>query len=123
MTVCALVATAASAQPRGHGHGGDGRAGGWHGSGGPRGGSGWHGGFGGYHPRGYGYGHYNPVPGVVGGILGGWLWRQFNQPEPEPQIVVVEPQRDVAWCMNRYRSYDPYTRTYLGFDGLRHGCP
>jgi hypothetical protein len=30
---------------------------------------------------------------------------------------------DVAYCMRRYRSYDPRSGTYLGFDGLRHPCP
>jgi BA14K-like protein len=29
----------------------------------------------------------------------------------------------VAYCMQRYRSFDPATGTYLGFDGLRHPCP
>jgi hypothetical protein len=34
----------------------------------------------------------------------------------------VEPIRGMEWCMNRYKSYDPYTKTYLGYDGERHGC-
>jgi hypothetical protein len=25
--------------------------------------------------------------------------------------------------MQTYRSYDPQSGTYLGFDGLRHPCP
>ena len=29
----------------------------------------------------------------------------------------------VAWCEQRYRSYDPATGTYLGYDGFRHACP
>jgi len=29
----------------------------------------------------------------------------------------------VAYCMQRFRSYDPASQTYLGFDGLRHPCP
>jgi hypothetical protein len=28
----------------------------------------------------------------------------------------------VAWCTARFRSYDPTTDTYRGFDGLRHRC-
>lgn len=28
----------------------------------------------------------------------------------------------VAWCLSRYRSYDPRTNTYLGYDGYRHEC-
>jgi hypothetical protein len=27
------------------------------------------------------------------------------------------------YCARRYRSYDPASGTYLGFDGLRHPCP
>ncbi|HXF88822.1 MAG TPA: BA14K family protein [Xanthobacteraceae bacterium] len=26
-------------------------------------------------------------------------------------------------CMRRFRTYDAATRTYLGFDGVRHRCP
>jgi len=28
----------------------------------------------------------------------------------------------VSWCMNRYRSYDPGSDTFGGYDGLRHRC-
>jgi hypothetical protein len=27
-----------------------------------------------------------------------------------------------AYCTNRYRSFDPKTGTYLGYDGQRHFC-
>lgn len=30
---------------------------------------------------------------------------------------------DVGYCMRRYRSYDPASGTFLGYDGLRHPCP
>jgi hypothetical protein len=29
----------------------------------------------------------------------------------------------VAYCRQRFRSYDPASGTYLGYDGLRHPCP
>ena len=29
----------------------------------------------------------------------------------------------VDYCQQRFRSYDPASGTYLGFDGLRHPCP
>jgi hypothetical protein len=29
----------------------------------------------------------------------------------------------VAYCRQRYKSYDPASGTYLGYDGLRHPCP
>ena len=28
-----------------------------------------------------------------------------------------------AYCVRTYRSYDPASGTYLGYDGLRHPCP
>lgn len=28
-----------------------------------------------------------------------------------------------AYCIRRFKSYDVYSRTYLGFDGRRHYCP
>jgi BA14K-like protein len=30
---------------------------------------------------------------------------------------------NVAWCERHYRSYDPASGTYLGYDGFRHACP
>ena len=29
----------------------------------------------------------------------------------------------IAYCQQRFRSYDPASGTYLGYDGLRHPCP
>ena len=37
--------------------------------------------------------------------------------------VAVSPGGDAASCAQRFRSYDPSTGTYLGYDGLRHPCP
>jgi len=37
--------------------------------------------------------------------------------------TVTGPAPDQAYCMQRYRSYDPATGTFLGYDGLRHPCP
>lgn len=106
-----LMVMQAGADPR-HFGGGGGWNSGWHG------GERWHGG---YRYREYSPGvwrRYDPaLGGFIGGMIGGWLWRQWAQPEP------VEPVRDMEWCINRYKSYDPYTKTYLGYDGLRHGCP
>jgi len=28
-----------------------------------------------------------------------------------------------AYCSQRFKSYDPRSSTYLGYDGLRHPCP
>lgn len=31
--------------------------------------------------------------------------------------------QEVAYCAQRFRSYDPASGTYLGLDGQRHPCP
>jgi hypothetical protein len=44
----------------------------------------------------------------------------------DDSVVAAAPLADddaVAYCMQRYRSYDPASGTYLGNDGLRHPCP
>jgi hypothetical protein len=39
----------------------------------------------------------------------------------------VDPQNEggdfPTYCASRFRSYDPASGTYLGYDGLRHPCP
>jgi hypothetical protein len=37
--------------------------------------------------------------------------------------VVPATGGDPSYCAQRYRSYDPASGTYLGYDGLRHPCP
>lgn len=39
--------------------------------------------------------------------------------EPAP-AAVGDP---IAYCAQRFRSYDPVSQTYVGRDGLRHRCP
>ena len=35
-----------------------------------------------------------------------------------------QQRRDaIGYCMQRYRSYDPQSMTYLGSDGCRRQCP
>lgn len=55
------------------------------------------------------------VGGVLGGILGGVIANQYRAPAPAPDPV--------AWCMARYRSYNPETGVYLAFDGTYRRCP
>ena len=37
--------------------------------------------------------------------------------------VVYNNGDSVAYCEQTYRSYDPASGTYLGYDGFRHPCP
>src|SRR5271166_2678908 len=37
--------------------------------------------------------------------------------------VVYNNGDSVAYCEQTYRTYDPASGTYLGYDGFRHPCP
>jgi hypothetical protein len=54
-----------------------------------------------------------PPAGAPPGYAGG-------PPAGAPPGYAGDP---VASCMQRFRSYDPKTGTYLGNDGQRHSCP
>jgi hypothetical protein len=41
----------------------------------------------------------------------------------DDDAVAVAGSDDAASCAARFRSYDPRSGTYLGYDGLRHPCP
>ena len=43
----------------------------------------------------------------------GSVWQRAVGPTPDM----------VAYCARRFKSYDPESGTYLGYDGLRHRCP
>ena len=74
----------------------------------------WHGGC--YFQRGDGA-WYQVAPGYCGPVA-------YDVPPPPPAYGAPPPPDDaVAYCMQRYRSYDPASGTYLGRDGLRHPCP
>ena len=65
---------------------------------------------------------------IAGAIIGGIIASQArpNYYESYPPYRVYRPypyNAAVAYCMQRFRSYDPYTGTYLGYDGFRHPCP
>jgi hypothetical protein len=56
---------------------------------------------------------------AAGAIIGGAIAQ--SQAQAAPGYVV---QSDTAaYCAQRFRSYDPASGTYLGYDGLRHPCP
>ena len=91
----------------------------------------------GYGGRGYGWGG---VGGglVAGAIIGGALaapyyygpyYRRPYYPAPAysapPPAYYPAPAGGdaVAYCASRFRSYDPRSGSYMGYDGLRHSCP
>jgi hypothetical protein len=83
--------------------------------------------------RGNGWGWGAPVVGglIAGAIIGGALSAPYYAPGyyyPGPAYygapVYGPPPGDaIAYCMRRFRSYDPGSGTYLGNDGYRHPCP
>jgi len=91
---------------------------GHHGHGYGRGyGGGYRGGYGGGYRGGYDGGDgYDAGGGVAalaaGAIIGGVLATQYQSGYGGPQ----------SYCARRYRSYDPGSGTYLGYDGFRHRC-
>jgi hypothetical protein len=64
-----------------------------------------------HHHRGGGGGF---VGGFLGGIVGGMIAGSQVQPPP------YDP---VADCMRRFRSYNPETGIYYGYDGRPRRCP
>jgi len=61
---------------------------------------------------------------VAGAIIGGAIAN--SQPRyygPAPYYGGPPPGDAVDYCMQRFRSYDPRSGTYLGNDGFRHPCP
>jgi len=81
----------------------------------------------------------NVAAGIVGGmILGGIIASQRPYYYDYPPPYYYRPYRPyyyrpyyrpypydpaIAYCLQRFRSYDPYSMTYLGYDGFRHPCP
>lgn len=73
-----------------------------------------------YRYRRPGWGHYH----------GGYWYRTpwWTLPLVAPAIVAPAPvyggggSAHVQWCLNRYRSYNPQTDQFLGYDGAYHYC-
>jgi BA14K-like protein len=67
-----------------------------------------------------GYGYYGG-PGYDQGYYGG----DPGYYDDGAVAVAPEPAGDdgTSYCMQRFRSYDPQSGTYMGNDGYRHPCP
>jgi BA14K-like protein len=98
----------------------------------------WHGGY----ARGYGPGYgigAGAAAVVTGALIGGAIASQnqgyYYPPQTysgysDPGYVYSDAAPagyyngdSVAYCEQTYRSYDPSTGSYLGYDGYRHACP
>ncbi len=59
---------------------------------------------------------------IIGGAIAGYP--HYAPAYPGPVYVVPAPHDPaVEYCMRRFRSYDPYSGTYMGYDGIRRPCP
>ena len=65
---------------------------------------------GGYYDDGYAYG-------------GDYAYGDDGYDTYGSSAAAPEGGADVAYCAQRFQSYDPSSGTYLGYDGLRHPCP
>ena len=61
--------------------------------------------------------HYGPGAAALGGLAAGAI---IGGAIANSQARANDA---VAYCAQRYRSYDPASGTYLGYDGNRHPCP
>ncbi len=94
---------------------------------------------GGYRRGGFGIGAGFVAGAIIGGAIASRPYGYYGYPYGyyaygpayaygpgyyEDDYVAVAPGGDaVAYCQQRFRSYDPRSGTYLGYDGRRHPCP
>lgn len=75
----------------------------------------------------YNYGYYNGwnnawpwfAAGAALGYAGSYY---YNDDYDDGAYYGGGYNAHVQWCLNRYRSYDPRTDTFVGYDGYRHRC-
>jgi hypothetical protein len=72
-------------------------------------------------PYRYGYRHYDHGNGLAAGALGLATGAIIGGAIAQSQAAPV--YQGNSYCAQRYRSYDPASGTYLGYDGMRHPCP
>jgi hypothetical protein len=63
--------------------------------------------------------YYGPPPGYDGY---GYERRPGYAYEERSVTPAPDDSQWMAYCASRYRSFDPSTGTYMGYDGLRHEC-
>jgi BA14K-like protein len=92
---------------------------------------GWGGGYRGGYYRGGGFGGAG-LGLAAGAIIGGAIigatqpYGYYGYSGYDPDYGYAAPYaggNQVGYCQQRFRSYDPSSGTYLGFDGFRHSCP
>ena len=48
----------------------------------------------------------------------------YYAPPPPPPVYYDQSwtEAHIEWCLDRYRSYNPATNTFIGYDGYAHEC-
>jgi hypothetical protein len=83
----------------------------------------------GYYGYGYGPDYYGPgyaydYPAYGASPAYGAYAYDWGSPAVGSTTTVVRRGGDsTASCMARFKSYDPASGTYMGYDGVRHPCP
>lgn len=75
----------------------------------------------GYGRRGYGYRHHRRGGVGAGALIGGLAAGAWIGGAIASQSAPSNAQ--AASCAQRFKSYEPRSGTYLGYDGNRHACP
>ncbi len=63
------------------------------------------------------------IGGVIGGVISGGIQRHHGYRQYRPQYVPEQEYDPVGDCAARFRSYDPRTGFYRGYDGYLRRCP
>lgn len=68
----------------------------------------------------YNYGWYGGAPWwYYGALVAPYVYGAYSSGYYDNQNY---GNAHVQWCLNRYRSYNPATDTFVGYDGYRHRC-
>jgi hypothetical protein len=60
---------------------------------------------------------------LIGSALNNAYYDDYYYDDPPPRRYRYRVADDhVAYCLDRYRSYDVETDSFLGYDGYRHRC-
>lgn len=70
-----------------------------------------------HHRHGWRHGYYGNGAAALGGLAAGAI---IGGAIANSQARASDSD---AYCSQRFKSYDPASGTYLGYDGNRHACP
>jgi hypothetical protein len=79
------------------------------------------------HHHGHGHNHHGHhghgdaiAAGVFGLAAGALIAGALAQPRPQPRAAYAPDW--VAYCSAKFKTYDPATNLYVGYDGYYHEC-